>query len=96
MKESIHRHDITDKVWALLEPYLPGREGTWGGRAYDNRRFINAVFWILRTGAPWRDLPASYGGYGAIPTVGLSVGEIKEYGRSCLKRLWIPLITSGL
>ncbi|MCE0484085.1 MAG: IS5/IS1182 family transposase, partial [Methylacidiphilales bacterium] len=26
------RHDITDKVWALLEPHLPGREGVWGGQ----------------------------------------------------------------
>jgi transposase len=57
------RHDITDNVWALLEPHLPGREGVWGGQAQDNRRFINAVFWILRTGAPWRDLPPDYGGW---------------------------------
>ena len=54
------RHDISDEVWALLEPYLPGRQGQWGGVAKDNRQFINAVFWILRTGAPWRDLPPSY------------------------------------
>ena len=58
-----HRHDISDKVWQLLEPQLPGREGVWGGRAHDNRRFINAVFWVLRTGAPWRDLPPDYGGW---------------------------------
>ena len=57
------RHDISDNVWALLEPHLPGREGVWGGRAQDNRKFINAVFWILRTGAPWRDLPPDYGGW---------------------------------
>ena len=63
MPETIHRHDITDKHWALLEPHLPGRAGVWGGVAQDNRQFINAVFWILRTGAPWRDLPASYGGW---------------------------------
>jgi transposase len=57
----LHRHDITERVWQLLEPHLPGREGAWGGKARDNRLFINAVFWILRTGAPWRDLPSDYG-----------------------------------
>ena len=56
-----NRHDISDRAWELLEPHLPGREGVWGGRAKDNRKFINAVFWILRTGAPWRDLPPDYG-----------------------------------
>ena len=60
---AIHRHDISDRHWELLEPHLPGRAGVWGGVAEDNRQFINAVFWILRTGAPWRDLPASYGGW---------------------------------
>ncbi len=61
MTEAYRRHDITDQAWALLEPHLLGREGTWGGVARDNRLFINAVFWILRTGAPWRDLPPTYG-----------------------------------
>ena len=61
MTATHRRHDISDKVWHLLEPHLPGREGAWGGRAKDNRQFINAVFWILRTGAPWRDLPPDYG-----------------------------------
>jgi transposase len=40
---------------------LPGRKGQRGGIAKDNRKFINAVFWILRTGSPWRDLPSDYG-----------------------------------
>lgn len=66
MANEQHRHDISDEVWALLEPLLPGRRGQWGGIAQDNRRFINAVFWILRTGAPWRDLPPAYGKWGTV------------------------------
>ena len=54
--ENTHRHDISDREWTLLEPHLPGQRGQWGGIAKNNRLFINAVFWILRTGAPWRDL----------------------------------------
>ena len=59
--EAHRRHDISERVWLLLEPHLPGRKGSWGGVARDNRKFINAIFWILRTGAPWRDLPPDYG-----------------------------------
>ena len=61
MEASYHRHDITDKEWEIIAPYLPGQRGQWGGIAKDNRNFINAVFWILRTGSPWRDLPPDYG-----------------------------------
>jgi transposase len=60
-KTSLRRHDISDRTWEILKPHLPGRAGKWGGIAKDNRLFINAVFWILRTGSPWRDLPAEYG-----------------------------------
>jgi transposase len=63
MKTGQHRHDISDRVWEILEPHLPGRAGIWGGKARDNRKFINGVLWILRTGAPWRDLPESYGNW---------------------------------
>lgn len=61
MKPIHRRHDISERAWNLLEPHLPGRAGAWGGNARDNRQFINAVFWILRTGAPWRDLPTDLG-----------------------------------
>ena len=60
-KLSHRRHDISDEIWSLLEQHLPGRKGSWGKVAKNNRLFINAVFWILRTGAPWRDLPQDYG-----------------------------------
>ena len=55
------RHDISDRVWSVLEPHLPGKVGSVGRPSSDNRLFINAVFWILRTDAPWRDLPPDYG-----------------------------------
>jgi len=63
---SIHRHDISDEAWALIEPHIIGKRGQWGGIAEDNRKFVNAVFWILRTGAPWRDLPPDYGNWNSV------------------------------
>ncbi len=61
--DSLHSHDLTDEMWAKIEPLLPGRRGVWGGVAQDNRRFVNAVFWIMRTGTPWRNLPPEFGGW---------------------------------
>ena len=61
MSASHRRHDLSDRVWDRLKAHLPGAEGKVGRPAYDNRLFLNAVFWILRTGAPWRDLPPDYG-----------------------------------
>ena len=61
MANEQHRHDITDAAWVAIEPHTIGNKGSWGGNARDTRKFINAVFWILRTGAPWRDLPLEYG-----------------------------------
>ena len=55
------RHDISDSLWELLKPHLPGHEVVKGVTARDNRLFINAVFWILRTDSPWRDLSPNYG-----------------------------------
>ena len=61
MTAAHRRHDMIDVVWERLRPHLPGGEGKRGRPAHDNRRFIDAVCWILRTGAPWRDLPPDYG-----------------------------------
>lgn len=55
------RYELTDEQWAKIEPLLPGRRGTPGRPAQDKRRFLNAVMWIARSGAPWRDLPERYG-----------------------------------
>ena len=55
------RHDISDRAWDTIAPHLSGGPGKVGRPAEDNRRFSNAVFWILRTGAHWCDLPLDYG-----------------------------------
>ena len=55
-----HRHDSSDRAWAILEPILPGSPSKVGRPAQNNRRFTNGAFRVLRTGAPWRDLPPYY------------------------------------
>jgi len=65
MENSQHRHDMNDAVWAKLESITA--QWTWGGsNANDDRLFIDAVCWVLRTGAPWRDMPPAYGKFGSI------------------------------
>src|ERR1019366_1246531 len=56
----IMRFDLSDEEWALLEPLMP--QARKSARA-DDRRIINAIFYVLRTGMPWRDLPEWYGPY---------------------------------
>ncbi len=58
-----HRHAISDEGWERIEALLPGKPGDPGATARDNRLFINAVLWIAKTGAPWRDLPERFGGW---------------------------------
>ena len=62
------RHDLLDHEWERLSPLLPGVSGKVGRPAKDNRTFINAVKWIFRTAAPWRDLPPDYGHWKAVNT----------------------------
>ena len=52
---------LTDKMWAELSPLLPGQAGSCGVTAADTRGFVEAVLWLGRTGAPWRDLPPHAG-----------------------------------
>ena len=55
------RYDLTDFEWSVIEPILP--KGRRGQQPQNNRRVMNGIFWVLRTGAPWRDLPERYGPY---------------------------------
>ena len=60
------RYELTDAQWQQIESLLPGREGNPGGHAEDNRLFVNAVIWMTRTGAPWRDLPECFGHWNSV------------------------------
>jgi transposase len=60
------RHAISDADWDRIRDLLPGRPGQHGGVAADNRLFLDAVLWIARTGAPWRDLPERFGRWNSV------------------------------
>jgi putative transposase len=60
------RYELTDQQWDQIESLLPGRPGDPGGRGQDNRLFVNAVIWVTRTGAPWRDLPERFGRWNSV------------------------------
>lgn len=55
------RYDLTEFEWAVIEAVLP--RGRPGPKRKDDRRVMNGIFWVLRAGAPWRDLPERYGPY---------------------------------
>ena len=57
------RFVVTDRVWQRLEPHLPGKASDAGAAAKDNRLFLEAVFWRVRTGSPWRDLAPAFGNW---------------------------------
>jgi transposase len=62
----MERHALSDREWAMLKDDLPGKEGDAGQTAAENRLFVNAVLWIARTGAPWRDLPTRFGKWNSV------------------------------
>lgn len=59
----ISRYELSDVQWERIKDFLPGRMESVGRTAEDNRRFVNGVLWILRSGAHWHDLPERYGKY---------------------------------
>jgi len=71
-----HRHELTDTQWDKIEHLLPGKEQDPGRTAADNRLFVDAVVFVLKTGIPWADLP---GRFGKPDTVR------KRYDRWCVK-----------
>jgi transposase len=55
----ITRYELTDFEWAAIRSFLPNKPR--GISRVEDRRVLNGIFWVLRSGAPWRDLPETYG-----------------------------------
>ena len=55
----IMRYELSDYEWSVIRPLLPNKPR--GIARVDDRRILNGIFWVLRSGASWRDLPETYG-----------------------------------
>lgn len=73
------RYELTEAQWQRIAPLLPGKKGDPGRSAADNRLFVNACFWVLRSGAHWHDLPERYGKWKSVH---------KRFGRWAEKGVW--------
>ena len=73
------RHELTDAQWLSVRDLLPGKEGDPGRTAADNRLFVSAVLFVLKTGIPWEDLPERYGKPNSI---------WKRFDRWCASGVW--------
>ena len=62
------RRTLTDAQWARIEPLIPGKKGDRGRSGADNRLFVDAVLWLARGAAPWRDLPPELGHWKSVYT----------------------------
>jgi transposase len=62
------RYELTDEQWNRISGLFPAERGRHARPAKDNRVMVNAMVWVLRTGAPWRDLPSHYGPWNSVYT----------------------------
>ena len=73
------RYELTSAQWARIENLLPGKASDPGRTGVDNRNFVNAVLWVLRSGARWSDMPERYGKYKTVH---------KRFTRWAVKGVW--------
>ncbi len=78
------RFDLTDFEWSVIQPLLPNKPR--GVARVDDRRVLNGIFWRLRTGAPWADIPARYGPHTTCVNRFESVPQRHATGRAGIER----------
>ena len=57
---------LTNRQWRLIEPFLPGKATDPGRTGADNRSTLEGILWVIRTGAPWRDMPKEFGHWNTV------------------------------
>ncbi len=62
----MNRDLLSEEQWRRIAPLLPGKDGDPGRTAENNRLFLEAVLWLVRVGAPWRDLPPHFGKWSSV------------------------------
>ena len=78
----MNRNVLSNAQWKRIKEQLPGKKSDCGVTAKDNRKFVEAVLWIARTGAPWRDLPPHFGHWHR---------AYVRYSRGSKKSVWAAL-----
>ena len=76
---------LRDDQWSRIEGFLSGKATDSGVTATNNRLFVEAVLWIIRTGSPWRDLPADFGHWHRVYV---------RYNRWSKKGIWERIFTT--
>jgi transposase len=89
----VRRYELSDEAFALVADLLPAN-GRRGGQWHDHRTILNGIFWILHSGAQWRELPERYGPW---PTVYWRYARWRRDGTidRMLARLQLHLDTDG-
>jgi transposase len=83
MEAILARNLMSEGEWAFFEPFLVAIRGVGGRRPSDHRRVLDGVFWIARTGAPWRDLPEEFGKWSSV---------YRQFRRWTLAGLWETIL----
>lgn len=74
---------MSDAEWAFFEPFIAAIRGPGGRRPADHRRVLDGIFWIARTGSPWRDLLEEFGKWGSV---------YRQFRRWTLAGLWDEIL----
>lgn len=77
------RHALTDAQWDRIRNLVPGKAGDRGRTGKDNRLFVDAVLYILKTGLPWRDLPERFGNWNSV---------WRRFDRWCANDIWEQIV----